>query len=287
VKLSCQAPAKINRELRVGGLRADGFHEIRSRIVSIDLADRLTAEAADGLEFSCDDPAVPAGEANLMVRAANLLARRAGVTPRVRLHLEKRTPMGGGLGGGSADAAIALRLLARLWELPGAEEWLPQLAAELGSDVPFFLKGGQADVSGRGEIVSPVEDSPGVELLLLVPPISISTAAVYRAYAGRGRLPLRLEVESSARGPRFLGPNDLAPAVLQMEPRMEAYLESAARATPDCAISGSGASIVLCGAGPEAERQLLARHPEARLYRCQTLTRREYECRTNPTGGAS
>lgn len=131
-----------------------------------------------------------------------------------------------------------------------------------------------------------VEDSPGVELLLLVPPFSISTAAVYREYAGRGRLPSRMEVESPRRGSRFLGPNDLTVAVLKMEPRMEAYLESAARATPDHAISGSGASIVLCGGGPHAEQELAARHPEARLYRCQTLTRRDYQLRTNPTGGA-
>lgn len=141
MKLTCEAPAKINRELRVGGLRADGFHEIRSRMISIDLADRLTAEAADSLEFSCNDPAVPTGEDNLVVRAAKLLARHAGVTPRARLYLEKRTPMGGGLGGGSADAAIALSLLARLWNLAGAGEWLPRLAAELGSDVPFFSPG--------------------------------------------------------------------------------------------------------------------------------------------------
>ena len=131
-----------------------------------------------------------------------------------------------------------------------------------------------------------MEDSPAVGLLLLVPPFSISTAGVYRAYAGRGRLPPQLEVESTPSG-RFLGPNDLTPAVLQMEPRMEAYLESAARATSDYAISGSGASIILCGAGPNAERELAERHPQARLYRCQTLTRSEYARRTNPTRGAS
>jgi 4-diphosphocytidyl-2-C-methyl-D-erythritol kinase len=282
--LTCLAPAKVNRELRVGTLRPDGYHAMRSRMVSIDLADRLTAGPAERLEFSCDDPAVPGGDDNLVVRAAVLLARSAGIPPRVRLRLEKKIPIGGGLGGGSADAAATLRLLTRFWGLSERAGELVVLSEELGSDVPFFLSGGEAEVAGRGEVVTPLEDRPSVELLLLVPPFSISTAAVYRTYAGRGTLPASLEVASDSY-PRFLGPNDLASAVLQVEPRMEAYLSSAKRATLDHAISGSGSAIALHGAASEAPIALAASHPEARIYRCRTLTRHEFRRHTDPTGG--
>jgi 4-diphosphocytidyl-2-C-methyl-D-erythritol kinase len=286
VKLEAAAPAKINRELRVGGIRPDGFHEIRSRMISIDLADGLSAETAERLTFSCDDPAVPPGSENLVVRAAESLARWAGITAGVHLRLEKRVPIGGGLGGGSADGAVTLRLLARFWRIAIPAPELERLAAGLGSDVPFFLAGGQADVAGRGERVEPVEDSPPTELLLLVPPFSISTRAVYQVYGDRGRLAERLDVASPVAG-RFLGPNDLAPAVLTMEPRMEAYLESAARMTSDWTISGSGATVVLHGAPPDGAARLAEWHPEARVFPCRTLSREQYGTRVGPVGGAS
>ncbi len=282
--LSASAPAKINRELRVGRIRPDGFHEVRSRMVSISLADRLRVETSDELAFACDDPAVPGGRENIVVRAAERLAADAGVPPRARITLEKRTPMGGGLGGGSADAAVTLRLLAALWGVDADTARLERLAAALGSDVPFFVTGGQADVTGRGEIVMPVPDGPAAELLLLVPPFSVATAAVYRAQAGRFPLAATLEV-ASPRHPGFLGPNDLASAVLATEPRMQAYLESAAGLTADYAISGSGATIVLHGAPPDAAEVLSARHPEARLFRCRTLTRTDFQRESNPRGG--
>ena len=286
MKLSVEAPAKINRELRVGRIGGDGFHEVFSRMVSIDLADRLTAEESSELEFSCDDPNVPTGDANLVVRAARLLSVRAGIAPHVKLRLEKTVPMGGGLGGGSADAGVTLLLLSRFWDLaPDAVTWLPELAAQIGSDVPFFLTGGQADVTGRGEIVTPVADFPETPLLLLVPPFPVSTAAVYHAYAGRGALPARLAVADSAhRG--LLGPNDLAPAVLEVEPRMEPYLASVAKLTDDFAISGSGATIALAEA-PGAQEELARRHPEARIFSCRTLTRHSYGYRTNTIAGAA
>ena len=285
MRLTALAPAKINRELRVGGLRPDGYHEVRSRIVSISLADRLSAEAASELSLSCDAPELIASGENLVTRAARLLAARAGIAAGASIALEKRVPVGGGLGGGSADAAVALRLLARLWRLRQADSAFAELAAELGSDVPFFLAGGEADVEGRGEVVTPVPDGASADLLLLVPPFSISTSAVYRRFAGRGVLPERLDVASPSE--RFLGPNDLAPAVLEEEPRMWDYVESAARTTADHAISGSGAAIVLHGAGAEAESLLRGRHPEARIIRCRTLSREEHARWTDPTGGVS
>ena len=273
------APAKINRELRVGRIRPDGFHEVRSRMVAIDLADRLSAGPGESLEFSCDDPAVPQGSENLVVRAAQALAKDAGIAPRARLTLEKRVPMGGGLGGGSSDAAVTLLLLDRLWKLETPIERLQNVAAGLGSDVPFFLTGGEADVSGRGEIVAPVVDSQEAHLLLLVPPFSIPTADVYRLYAGRGTLPEHLEISSSG-GRRFLGPNDLALAVLMKEPRMEAFFEAAAAVTDDWTVSGSGATIVIHGRA--AADRLAGFGMNARLLPCRTLSRREYMALVTP-----
>ncbi len=284
MKFSASAPAKINRELRVGRVRADGFHEVRSRMVSISLADGITVEPASSLEFHCDDPAIPPGSENLVVRAAERLAARAGVPPRARIVLEKRTPAGGGLGGGSADAAITLRLLARLWGLAAPPDLLSTVASELGSDVPFFLSGGQADVTGRGEVVAGVPDGPSADLLLLVPPFSISTAAVYRAHAGRFALAPSLAVESPGHT-GYLGPNDLASAVLEIEPRMQPYLDSAAAMTPDHAISGSGATIVLHGASAAAQRHLATRHPDARILPCRTLSHDDYQQASSPRGG--
>lgn len=285
MKLTAEAPCKINRELRVGRVRGDGFHEVFSRMVSVDLADRLTAETAAGLEFTCDDPGVPLGRDNLVVRAAELLAAHAGIPPRARIHLEKRAPMGGGLGGGSADAGVTLLLLARLWSCgDDVVAALPELAGRLGSDVPFFLRGGDAEVTGRGEVVRPVEDGPQTRLLLLVPPFPVATAAVYRAYAGRGTLPARLDVSEPGRR-RYLGPNDLTPAVLEVEPRMADYLSSVRRVSDDYAVSGSGSTIVLVDA-PGARDELARRHPEARLFACATLSSAASRRRINPSGGS-
>lgn len=286
--LAAEALAKINRELRVGAFRPDGFHEIRSRIVSIDLADRIEVSGGRGkLEFSCDNAEVGEEEPNLVVRAARILARRLGREPDARVRLEKRIPAGRGLGGGSADAAVTLTLLAKLWDTRLSREELRQLSAELGSDVPFFLTGGEAEVSGRGEKVTPIEDAPPVDLLLLLPPFPISTSAVYGAHRRRqagkpAALPERLQVETSE---SFFGPNDLALAVLEIRPEMQAFLDSAREIGSEYAITGSGSAIVLRGVGPGGESWLSTRHPNAKLVRCRTLGRKEYGDRTETSGG--
>ncbi|MEP6768568.1 MAG: 4-(cytidine 5'-diphospho)-2-C-methyl-D-erythritol kinase [Acidobacteriota bacterium] len=284
--LRALAPAKINRELRVGGRRPDGFHEILSRFASIDLCDELEVAAASGLELSTTGRPVPAGENNLVLRAARALAEAIGVPPRAEIRLHKRIPVGAGLGGGSSDAAAALRLLRALWapDLPEAE--LRAIGPALGSDVPYFFTGGEADVSGRGERVAARPDAPAAELLLLIPPFALSTAEVFAEHAlqssGHAGIPERLEIEASG---RFFGPNQLASPVLAIQGAMKAYLESAAAAAAEAAITGSGSTIVLFGAGAGAETQLEKHHPEASLLRTRTLGRREYEERTRPAGG--
>lgn len=290
--LRAEAPAKINRELRVGGRRPDGYHELLSRFVSIELSDVLEAEPADSLELHVSGRAIPAAGENLVVRAAKVLARELGVEPRARIRLEKRIPVGAGLGGGSSDAACALRLLASLWKADLGDADLARLALELGSDVPYFLTGGEADVSGRGEVVTPRPDEPSVGLVLLVPPFGISTKEAFDAFAratgGHSKLPDRLDVETSG---KFFGPNDLASAVLGMNDAMKAYLDSAAEASSERALTGSGSTVVIRGAEGEIgeiESLLAQRHPEATWTRTRTLPRREYadRVRPSPPGGS-
>jgi 4-diphosphocytidyl-2-C-methyl-D-erythritol kinase len=285
--LRAAAPAKINRELRVGPVRADGYHGIHSRFATIDLEDELEARPSDRLELVCDPPDLPSDRSNLVVRAALALAERLGVEPRASMRLSKKIPAGAGLGGGSSDAAAALRLLLRLWGAAISEEKLSETAATLGSDVPFFLVGGDADVSGRGEVVSGRADGPSVQLLLLVPPFAISTAEVYGAFDRVGRPsapPERLEIESSG---RFLGPNDLESAVLSVRPEMAAYLDSGRRLAEECEVTGSGSAIVLAGPREGARAEIERRHPEARLIACRTIARQEYRRRVDGLGAAA
>jgi len=285
--LQAEALAKINRELRVGPLRSDGYHGVHSLLVSIDLADRIEVEPDPELSLRCEGTfPVPSGPDNLVWRAALALARHHGVEPSGRIRLEKRIPTGAGLGGGSADAAIALRLLASLWKLSPATEKLLPVAEELGSDVPFFLYGGEAEVSGRGERVTAREDAVARDLLLVVPPFSIRTADVYAALDRiglTGEAARRLEVDESD---AFFGPNDLALAVQTMEPRMETYLRSVVTLGPEFAITGSGSAIVVRGVSDDSGEWLAQRHPEARLIRCRTVGRAEYRRRTSSSGGS-
>ena len=284
--LQAEALAKINRELRVGPLRRDGYHDVRSLFVSIDLADRIEVVPDPDLSLVCEGTfPVPSGAENLVWRAALSLARRFGVRPSGRIRLEKRIPAGAGLGGGSADAAVALRLLASLWRVNASTEDLLPVAAELGSDVPYFLFGGEAEVTGRGERVTARADGAPRELLLLVPPFSIRTADVYAAFDGIGpKTPLapRLSVDASE---VFLGPNDLALAVQVMDFRMETYLRSLAALGCEFSITGSGSAIVASDLSGHSEGWLLERHPEVTLIRCRTVGREEYRRRTTSSGG--
>jgi 4-diphosphocytidyl-2-C-methyl-D-erythritol kinase len=182
-----QAPAKINLHLRVGRPRADGFHPLLTWMVTVGLSDVLTiAPSTAGLTFACDDPSLPIDGRNLVVKATTLLAARLNRAPDVSVHLAKRIPAGGGLGGGSSDAAHALLAVAQLWgvdDLP----LLAEVAAAVGSDVPFFLFGPSSICRGRGELVLPVA-APAVarHALLVLPGIEMPTVAVYRRFDEMG-----------------------------------------------------------------------------------------------------
>ena len=180
------APAKINLHLRVGQARADGFHPLLTWMVTVGLSDVLSVGPAERLTFTCDDPALPTDGGNLVVKAITALAARVGREPAVAVHLTKKVPAGGGLGGGSSDAAHALLAVAKLWAVDDLK-LLAEVAGTVGSDVPFFLYGPSAVCRGRGEIVMPVA-SPAVAryAVLVLPAMAVSTPAVYREFDAMG-----------------------------------------------------------------------------------------------------
>ncbi|MBW2370991.1 MAG: 4-(cytidine 5'-diphospho)-2-C-methyl-D-erythritol kinase [Deltaproteobacteria bacterium] len=179
------APAKINLGLRVTGVREDGYHELESLFLPLDLADELEVELRDqpgvALELEGAAPDVPGDARNLAVRAAAAFLEAAGLEAGVRIRLHKQIPSGAGLGGGSSDAAAVLRALEGLRPGRLAPERLAELALGLGADVPWFLDPRPAAVSGIGERIEPMMGFPGLALLLLNPGIPVSTAEVYRA----------------------------------------------------------------------------------------------------------
>lgn len=189
--MQCSAPAKINLSLTVKGKRPDGFHEIESLMVPLTLADSLTLEAAPepGIAFSCSEPSLPRDDSNLVVRAARRFFETLGRAPALRVHLEKAIPHGAGLGGGSSDAAAALNGLNALHGSPLSRQTIASLAAELGSDVPFFLAGGAAFCRGRGELVEPVPSPASLPLLLIKPAFGVPTPWAYARWRGSHELP--------------------------------------------------------------------------------------------------
>lgn len=188
--LRYRAHAKFNLALDVRGKRADGFHEVRTVLQSTALADTLEVfPTAEGLAFTCSDPALPAGADNLVMKAALALRQATGCTKGARMHLTKRIPAQAGLGGGSADAAVALVALSRLWRLPPDSSPLMAVAAGLGSDVPFFLLGGTALGVGRGEEVYALPDAPPLHLLIVKGPQGTATVEAYRRLDARLTVP--------------------------------------------------------------------------------------------------
>jgi len=176
------APAKLNLFLEVLGRRPDGYHEVVTLMVDVDLFDLLTfrEDPSGAISLRCDDPSLPTGSENLVVRAAERLRDAAGRRRGASIDLRKSIPAGAGLAGGSSDAAATLEGLDRLWELRTPPERLDALAGELGSDVPFFRESGAAVCRGRGERVERVAIAEALHFVLVCPPIGQATAEVYR-----------------------------------------------------------------------------------------------------------
>jgi len=250
-----RCPAKINLGLQIVGRRADGYHELRTVFQAIDLWDDLIARPARRLSLVCDDPTIPVGESNLVLRAARLLQQECGVARGARLALAKRIPAGGGLGGGSSNAAGALHVLSRLWGLTVAPARCRELARVLGADVPFFLDGGTALARGRGDLIEPIPPARALPLVLGLPPFGVPTPEAFRRYAGSPRSALtgivndvslsRLLALKLPGGNDFaVGVNDLEPAVFAGWPELARFRESLKRCGAHGAmLSGSGSTV--------------------------------------------
>ena len=181
--MSCveKAYAKVNLTLAVGEKRPDGYHEVVSVMQRVSLHDTLTAErTASGISLTCSDPALPAGEKNLAHRAAALFFRETGITGGAALAGEKSIPSQAGLGGGSSDAAAVLRAMRTLYAPEVSDAELERMATALGSDVPFFIRGGTALATGRGERLTPLPRLADGWFVVVKPPEGFSTPAMYR-----------------------------------------------------------------------------------------------------------
>ena len=176
------APAKINLSLRVLGRRSDGFHEIETFITPISICDEIKIEQRSGkqeIAFRCDDPSVPKGEDNIVVRAANAFFEETKITSGISIVLKKAIPHGAGLGGGSSDAASTLLALNELFETNLPREALAKMAEAIGSDVPFFIFQSAAVCKGRGELVTPTRLREQLSVLLLKPEFGVPTQWAY------------------------------------------------------------------------------------------------------------
>jgi 4-diphosphocytidyl-2-C-methyl-D-erythritol kinase len=188
--LTLQAPAKLNLSLRVLGKRADGFHEIDSLMVKLPgLCDRIEFTAADSFDFQCNDPGLPADADNLVVKAVRAYESASRIPCGFSISLTKSIPNGAGLGGGSSDAASTLLGLDQLHDGRLGTSRLLEIAASLGSDVPFFLTPGAARCTGRGEIIKPVPSPAPLRVLLLKPWFAVPTPDAYARWSTSVELP--------------------------------------------------------------------------------------------------
>lgn len=274
-RLRAKAFAKINLSLRIVGVRDDGYHELRTIFQSVALVDVLTIRRRPGpFELTCDDPACPIDGTNLVSRAAVAVwkaARRTGLPRDVAVHLSKRIPMQAGLGGGSSDAAAALRAFGRMWRVPAAV--LVRIARRLGADVPYFLTGGTVLGLERGDRLIPVPSVRRAHVVVVVPPFGVSTKEAYGWWdrdARRG-----YAVPKDAYRAFF---NDLQPAVAKRRPeisRIVAQLQAAG--ATHAQMSGSGSAVFglfdTAAAASHAAAQLRRRGRRVEITR--TLTRRE------------
>jgi len=263
--MQLSAPAKINLSFQVKGRRPDGFHEIETLMTPVSLADRITIERAehhDEIRFTCDDPSLTAGDDNLVVRAAKLFRRRINVTTGITIVLEKKIPHGAGLGGGSSDAASTLLGLTELFAVNLPEDELLKLAAELGSDVPFFVVHSVAVCRGRGEIVTPTSLATKFRLVLFKPDFGVPTPWAYERWKESRELPGVDYSPQEFNGLRFV--NDLERPVFEKFVVL-AHLKTWLRQQPEVVValmSGSGSTMFAVLRDGAAGEELSARARE-------------------------
>lgn len=258
-RLVCPAPAKLNLFLHVVGRREDGYHLLQTVFRLLDFSDQLQFVSRDDgvVKLHTPIPGVPE-EKDLCVRAAKLLQQESGVSLGVDIFLEKRIPMGGGLGGGSSDAATTLLALNRLWELGWKRDPLLKLGLRLGADVPVFIFGENAFAEGVGEKLSAIA-LPPAWYLVLTPPVHVPTAPVFTSKElTRNTIPIKIPPFSVERGH-----NDLEPVVCRAYPEVARHLEWLKQFDNPgmVAMTGSGACVFAEFATETAARTALAQVP--------------------------
>jgi 4-diphosphocytidyl-2-C-methyl-D-erythritol kinase len=268
------APAKINLSFRIKERRADGFHEIETLMAPISLADRLTIERAGedgGIHFTCDDASLPAGDDNLVVRAAKVFCQRTNIMSGITIALEKKIPHGAGLGGGSSDAATTLLGLNELFAAGLSQKELLDLAAQLGSDVPFFVVRSAAVCRGRGEIVESTSLAAKFRLVLFKPDFAVPTPWAYGRWKDSQELPGVDYSPQEFNGTQFV--NDLERPVFEKFVSL-AHLKTWLRQQPEVAValmSGSGSTVFTVlreGASGEALAERACLEIDATVWTC-------------------
>jgi 4-diphosphocytidyl-2-C-methyl-D-erythritol kinase len=256
------APAKLNLTLEIVAKRPDGFHAIESLMVPVDLTDELEFRIAPGdLSMTCDESTIPTDGRNLVLKAAEALKRRTGADRGAAIHLRKRIPHEAGLGGGSSDAATTLLALNELWSLGLSPVALSGVASEVGSDVSFFLARSAAWCTGRGERVEAERSGADLDVVIVKPPIGLSTKEIY----GRVSVPAHPEDGTPARDALRAGDkealgralfNRLQAPAFAVAPAVESlHRELAALGPLGCQLSGSGSALfALCRDALEANR---------------------------------
>jgi len=271
------APAKINLSLKILGRRSDGFHEIETLITPISLYDKIAIEKQSRwIDFSCDDPTVPSGDENLVVRVAKAFFEKTKISGGVGIKLHKKIPHGAGLGGGSSDAAATLRALNQLFETKLSREELANLGSTIGSDVSFFLFESAAVCKGRGEIVEPTNLKKKLSILLLKPGFSVSSAWAYSRWQDSKEIPGISYQPQNSDGQSFL--NDLERPVFEkfvFLAQLKAWLLNQAEVGA-AVMSGSG-STVFAVLRPKVDVDLLTNRAREELDReiwtsaCETI----------------
>jgi 4-diphosphocytidyl-2-C-methyl-D-erythritol kinase len=258
-KLIYSAPAKLNLFLHVVGRRSDGYHLLQTVFRFLDFSDQVSLTIRDDNKIQLNTPilGVPA-EKNLCVQAARLLQKESGTSVGVEISLEKLIPMGGGLGGGSSDAATTLLALNRLWDLNWSREELMELGLNLGADVPVFIFGENAFAEGIGEKLKPIKLLPAW-YLVLTPPVHVSTADIFASKElTRNTIPVKIPPFSVG-----LGHNDLESVVCLAYPQVARHLEwlRQLNRTTMAAMTGSGACVFAEFITESAARMALASVP--------------------------
>ncbi len=283
--------AKINWTLHVLGRRPDDYHELHTIFQTVTLHDRLrfTMRADARVQIRCDVPGIPVDEANLIYRAAILLRERYGIGKKgATVDLEKHIPAGGGLGGGSSNAAIALVGLAHIWGIEATGSELAAMGARLGADVPFFLTGGTAAGSGLGTRILPLADVGDLRLLIVTPAVKVLTGEAYKALSAPALTKQSSDIIlSSSRGNAQIPDliqyhlyNDFERVVLRLEPEIarvkNALMMAGARAS---LLAGSGSSVFGIFDNSEAQEraaQRLRAEKGWRIFLCGALRRAAY-----------